>query len=204
MKKPVKGPKDDDKKGKKSPTGQQLGHSPAEAPVYTTEKSPIKGKQASFFADKLSDLEVTEGMESCLVCHVEETMLNQANSPKFFSCFHADKPLNVANEFIIADNDSGSHNRRYKPKNDQVEVTYNTNTGQLKIFFQETPVSFSGSYRVIALNDNGDHDETSGSLKVLRKYKIYTLISKAWFVFLKTSVLHSYELGKVFIFPIFF
>merc|ERR1712228_1113889 len=174
-KQPMRGPEDDAQGDKKSITGKQ--NQPGEQkPLFTSVKTPVQGKRASFFQDSLTNMNIDEEMEGCLVCHIQEPWLGQEKGPKYFICYYNDQKINEGNEFILKKNESGYQCRFFKTKDENVEVVYNTEIGQVKIIIKESSRAYSGQYKLIGLNDDGDYDTTSGNLNVIRSEAVPDLI----------------------------
>ena len=161
--------KKDGHKDRKSGSEKQKQKPDGTSTSYTVTDSPVQGKKASFFQEPLNDLVVVEGMEACLICLIQDTWIHNELRPNYFICFHNDVKLNEENEYKIFKNEYGHEMRSFKTRNDNVEIMFNTQIGQLRIVMKESMEINSGNYKIKGLNNEGSYDETSGTLQVLSK-----------------------------------
>ena len=162
-----------DGKGTKKPVAGKAGQADKQQqpkPTFTTVKSPPQGNKTSFFLDTLNDTTANEGTKVIFVFSINDDLLSQDNCPKYFVLYQDDEKLNAENEFYTKKNESGSDCRVFKTENDNIQIIFNIEIGQIKITFDEARSSNKGKYKLVGLNDVGDFDEISCTLHIASEY----------------------------------
>jgi hypothetical protein len=164
--------------GEGRPSSRKARHEQAaqesSQPATTGAKSggPAPTKKVQFFESALNDLSLSEGVEACLCCSVYQKWISHPDAPKFFVWSHDDFALTRGDEFVTCPEAPESQIVYFKTEGDDFQATFHPQTGKVKLLIQDTVPADTGTYKVVGINDKGEYDETSGTLEVLRKFRV--------------------------------
>ena len=77
----IKGGKDEPPKSGKS-ADNKIKKSEESKQIFTKMPAPVLGNKASFFQSSPNNLSIVEGMEACLLCHIQERWIDNEDYKK--------------------------------------------------------------------------------------------------------------------------